>query len=300
MKQRKVEKTSPVVEQATTNGQEGPLPREPPLTNGAPFPARPDRLVIILLLMGLVNVFTLWKYSKNAKGGTLAIDLPELNVLPESFAEILTVSRVFSVVVTSGMAVHLYFTNNYPLVRNWKNEIVHVRRLKRFTTFTVWSWGILTLYFVWATYLTFSDPSGRSRWFPVLFEVCFCAAAQVTLVVHFILIPVARRKDKYRLSRLLNWRALTLHYANIVMMLIEAVLTQYPIRRQHWIFFLAFGNAYMLFALFWYQIMGVFYYFFMDYNRFWWSPFAYLGLVLIFAAIYFGCAFVHELLEVTL
>ena len=105
-------------------------------------------------------------------------------------------------------------SSNYPLVASNYGFLLHVRGWRRFTSFTCWCWALLTGYFWWAAALSArawqSGAPARSAWLPVLFEVCLVTAVLVTLVVHFVLVPVARRKDKYRLKRLLDWRALTL------------------------------------------------------------------------------------------
>mmetsp|Transcript_9289 Transcript_9289/g.20212 ORF Transcript_9289/g.20212 Transcript_9289/m.20212 type:complete len:150 (-) Transcript_9289:352-801(-) len=129
----------------------------------------------------------------------------------------------------------------------------------------------------------------KSQWLPILFEVCFCTSVLVTLVVHFVLIPVAKRQDPYRYSRLTAWRAMTLHYANVLMIFTEAFFSQLEVHLEHWVFVLAFCNLYLVFAWAWYYKTGVYYYFFLNYNRFRWAPLAYVGLVALLATVWVSC-----------
>jgi hypothetical protein len=202
-------------------------------------------------------------------------------------------TRVASLLLTSLLSVNLVVSSDYPLVASNYGFLLHVRGWRRFTSFTCWCWALLTGYFWWAAALSAhawqSGAPARSAWLPVLFEVCLVTAVLVTLVVHFVLVPVARRKDKYRLKRLLDWRALTLHYANVAMMLVEAVIGGGRVSPSHWLFALAYCNLYLVFAWGWGYSTGVFYYFFLDFSKFRWAPVAYVGLFLALKALWHAC-----------
>ncbi|GBG26835.1 Hypothetical Protein FCC1311_030572 [Hondaea fermentalgiana] len=294
--------------ETNTDGQPVPV-----AGHGPPPKLSLPRFLLVVLTVSAMDVSVLTWYAEERLEAAeapqsidealalLGVDVPERDVTDQASLA-LTVSRLLFAFAATILTVHIYATNNYPLVRSNYGNIVHIRRFKRFTTFTVWSWTLLTAYFLLAaTHSLGVAPafmSGRSRWLPVLFEVCFSAALMVTLVVHFVLIPMARRKDPYRLSRLLNWRALTMHYGNLAMMLVEATLSGLPMKREHWIFMVVYANMYVVFALIWHYATGIFYYFFMDYTRFLWAPLAYVGLVGIMGVVWLACVYFVEALDV--
>jgi len=163
----------------------------------------------------------------------------------------------------------------------------------RFTKFTCCSWGLNTLYFnlilVHSAAVCFGF-DGIPVFVHVLFEVCLTSGFLVSLVFHFILVPIARKKAPERLPKLLGWRSMCLHCANIIMLVIEAFLAGWHVVPRHWLYGLAYCNAYLVFTIWWFHQNGIFYYFFMDYKRFKWAPLAYIFLFVGHAAVWFLCS----------
>mmetsp|Transcript_12647 Transcript_12647/g.24529 ORF Transcript_12647/g.24529 Transcript_12647/m.24529 type:complete len:329 (+) Transcript_12647:81-1067(+) len=290
-------------------------PAGPGKSHGPPPKDSVLRLGLVLATIATLDVAMLRYYMSSASDASLDtlksassimevlqildVDVDERDVTGGG-SKILLTTRVLSTILAVAIAVNIYVTNDYPKVRSNFGEIVHIKRWKRYTTFTVWSWTMLTFYFLFSIFYSLNvEPFGsHSRWMPVVFEVCFSSALMVTLVVHFVLMPTARRKDPYRYARLSNWRALTMHYANLLMMLVEATLSGLPMVSRHWIFMLCYANVYVSFALFWFKMMGIFYYFFMDYTRFAWAPLAYAGLVGVMYIVWVACTFFVEAIDI--
>ncbi len=204
---------------------------------------------------------------------------------------ILLISRVLSAGITSGLLHHLVTTDDYPIHKSDYGYKLHVKGWKRLSTFTVWCWTLLTVYFGVVVFdavlaIFFRQGKSESVWLPVLFEVCFCCAILVTLVVHFVLIPAARRKDAHRLSRLLGYRSLTLHYANTCLVLIEAALSGFPVVVSHVAFAVVFCDAYLFASFLWYMKYGVYYYFFLNYEKFRYVPVSYFVLFSVFGLLW--------------
>lgn len=163
-------------------------------------------------------------------------------------------------------------------------ELLHFQRL---TTFTVWCWILIGLYSLCASLCSFGAlfcESCLSEYFlwvtAILFEVSFTFAFLVTSVVTFLLVPAAKAKQ-LPVKMFFTPIPVILHNLNSVFMAIEMVLNRLPVFWTHLSFVQCFGLAYVLFAwLYVYKKLGVFYYFFLDYNR----PYAvawYLGLFLL-------------------
>ena len=147
--------------------------------------------------------------------------------------------------------------------------------MARFTTFTVWSWLLQGIYFTLSAYISASHlslvPLNRelaqsvldSTW--VLYEVCLSTSILITVVVTFVLFPVAIKAGSEKL--LLYNDALLMHNANIIFMVSELILTAVPVNPFHFVFAILWGALYVVFSWFWLGSTGVVYYFFLDYRK---------------------------------
>lgn len=191
------------------------------------------------------------------------------------------------------------------LQRNNTPKAVKLIYLERLTAFTVWSWILQGFYFTLASYCSIEaglkDVYGSTALPPmpiflqrltwVLFEISFPVAFLVSLVVTFVLIPGAK-KNKMPLDLFFSVFSLMMHNCNIWYMAFEFIANQLPFVGWHVCFLLFYALSYAVFSWFWHYYKGIYYYFFLDYERpgaiFW-----YIGLVvgvsLLFAAGY-GCA----------
>lgn len=168
------------------------------------------------------------------------------------------------------------------LMRDGSNKKVHLKHYERFTTFTVWCWGIQGIYYAIASFVSLSDagwlpqalsPSPTSvpvvvacqaAW--VLYEVSFSVAFLVSAVVTFVLIPATVRRGLL-LDSFYLLLPLIMHNLNALNMALELSLNSLPFCTAHGVFVLLFGMSYVLFSWYWFSRRGIFYYFFLDYER---------------------------------
>jgi hypothetical protein len=165
-------------------------------------------------------------------------------------------------------------------------KVVKLLGYERLSTFTVWSWTLIGIYFVLTSYCTvvtllhqeknISIFILQSSW--ILFELSYPISFLVTLIVTFVLIPPAISRGTHQ--PLFSSPSLLMHNANVVMMTIDNLLNQLPFTMSHAVFGILYGLLYAIFAWAWYQHKGVFYYFFLDYE-FKGAELCYLGLILV-------------------
>jgi hypothetical protein len=155
--------------------------------------------------------------------------------------------------------------------------------MQRLTTFTVWCWVLLSSYFAIAAlcsimvlFLDAQVPVFMARVACVMYEATFASAYIVTMVVTFVLIPAASKRNMPT-HTFFDPIPVLLHNANVIFIGIETLMNRAPLFGAHFPYGQLFGLAYVVFAWYWYTKIGAFYYFFLDYNR----PYAsvwYLGL----------------------
>lgn len=144
-----------------------------------------------------------------------------------------------------------------PASRLPKRSVV-LRGFMRLTTFTVWCWLLVGLYFL-AALLPPLAIVART-----LFGVAFACSVLVTVVVTFILMPFHRAHRSAGNEHLTQWRSVVYHNLNSVLMGIEfAVGARTPELAGLPVAFL-WGCAYVLFARAWFSRIGMYYYFFLD------------------------------------
>lgn len=195
---------------------------------------------------------------------------------------------------------------------NGKPVKLLMRYGERFTMFTVWSFVLQGIYFVLATIASFSaanlinyndsnqinqsilitsettgDQSLLIRMAWVLLEVSFVISFIVSGVVTYILIPGAKRSN-LPIHNFFKWTSQLMHNANVIFMASEMILSRIPFHVIHIPYIALYGSLYAIFAWIWFHHRGVFYYFFLNYNR----PDAYLWYwaLLIGCCVLFGVA----------
>ena len=132
----------------------------------------------------------------------------------------------------------------------------------------------------------------RLTW--VLFEISFPVAFLVSMVVTFVLIPGCK-KDNLPTKLFFQFLPLVMHNANIAYMAFEFIANQLPFVIWHIVFMLFYATAYVIFSWIWHQLRGIYYYFFLDYER----PGAilwYLGL-LVGISILFLAGYVCSMIQ---
>ena len=199
--------------------------------------------------------------------------------------------------------LHVYFDANGIELRYLDVRITLIH-LRRWTTFTVWCFTLLFFYFALATFCSAVALFTRGDIIPnavvvltlILFEISYPTSLLVTIVVNFVLLPVAL-KNHYPTARMFRWRPLIMHNLNVLMMQIAMLMTAPPITFAHLSYVLIFGCAYAIFAWYWFIRTGIFYYFFLDYRRPY-AVFVYIGLLVVLVSFYglgyLIATFVHQ------
>lgn len=86
-----------------------------------------------------------------------------------------------------------------------------------------------------------------------------------------------------------------MHNANVIFMAAEFMINDIPLKFVHFPFILMYGVTYVIFAWIWHYYSGIFYYFFLDYDRkdaVAWYTGLLLFMMLIFS-IAFACSYVR-------
>lgn len=116
---------------------------------------------------------------------------------------------------------------------------VHFNGLRRFVTFTTWSWILQGLYFGLVTVLQLRLMSNTSPWHTfaielaeILFELNLSVAMLVSSVVTYVLIPSAL-KAGMNANLLLGIPALLMHNANLLFIVSEVLFNQVEVRMHH-------------------------------------------------------------------
>jgi hypothetical protein len=165
-------------------------------------------------------------------------------------------------------------------------KTVKLHGLERLSTFTVWSWTLIGIYFALTSYCGIMSLIGKENNIPlillqlswIIYELSFPISFLVTIIVSFVLIPPAIARGTHQ--PLFSTPSLLMHNANVVMMTLENLLNIIPYSYSHAVFGVLYGLLYAVFAWGWYHHKGVFYYFFLDYE-FKGAEFWYLGLILV-------------------
>ncbi len=96
-------------------------------------------------------------------------------------------------------------------------------------------------------------------------QVSFSCAFLVTFIVSFVLIP-GIKKQGLPVVHFFKFFPLLFHNANIMLMITDTLLSKTKFCLWHFPFAVLFGCCYVVFQWYWFQVIGVFYYFFLDYH----------------------------------
>jgi len=189
-----------------------------------------------------------------------------------AFLAIITYTVVFMFVDKEGLRLQLVNPAD-------KLIDVHLFGIQRFSAFTVWSWTLQGVYFLLVTLCAVADkysPALKAllaphQWLLTrliwgAFEVSFAMSFMVTTVVTFILIPSARRNYLPH-DNFFKILPLLMHNFNVVFMCAELFFNKLPILLSHNALCFWWGMVYTIFAMYWFQLHGFFFYFFLDYSK---------------------------------
>lgn len=158
--------------------------------------------------------------------------------------------------------------------------------LERFTPFTVWCWSLLGIYHVLVTLagtaemlqkyqyvgplvdilVTLTTSTLYVRLTTVCFQISFSMAFLVSSIVTYVLIPGCKSQG-IPVDLFYQPLPLLFHNANVVVVVMEGLLNSIHFVPAHFLFVVLFGTAYVVFSWWWYEVKGVFYYFFLDYEH---------------------------------
>jgi hypothetical protein len=172
------------------------------------------------------------------------IDMPPVSLQEVGTSDVVSLHAVLSLrLICAAVALYtlwcVYF-NRAGLELSYRGATVRLYRLSRWTTFTVWCFTTIFLYFALAAYCSGMSLAGRSQ--PIhpaivqatliLFEVSYPMSLLVTVVVTFVLIPAALRTD-HPIPRMFRWRPLMMHNGNVLMMQLAMLIAPPPVTLSH-------------------------------------------------------------------
>lgn len=264
-------------------------------------------LAIVVALLAVVISSSLLTLSvKNLEWDSVSIkSISESNVVS---SPTILYYRILCALVVWTLNAYLFFDPKGLVIslmgRDGQMKTLKLVGIQRFTMFTVWCWTAQGYYFVMASIcsilsiwnLSVRDVISIANYSPivedllvkatwVLFEVSFAMAYLVTVVVTFVLIPAVKQRQQPSTTFFLI-PALVMHNLNVITMTGELLLTDMSFALWHFPFVLLFGCSYIIFQWIYVHRSGVFYYFFLDYDKpgaiFW-----YIGLIVGVAIFFF-------------
>jgi len=190
--------------------------------------------------------------------------------------------------------IGLFIDTKYFPGSSLKAKRVHIKGLSRLTTFTVWSWCLIGVYFTVASAastmalcgISLSESSARPWWAVAglalswgLMQVAFSASVFVTVIVTFVLLPMIT-KSGIKTDIMMSPRALLMHNANVILMMTELLFGRHTVEVRHVGLTVLWGATYVLFAWYWQRRTGIYFYPFLDHTLVWWKACGcHLGLV---------------------
>jgi len=144
--------------------------------------------------------------------------------------------------------------------------------LSRLTTFSAWSWMLMTLYLLGVTTCSVLALAGTSQedslllqlfctllW--ILYGISLTSSLLVTVIVTFVLVPESL---KTRSPAILNWKSLVIHNCNVFFMATELLFNDLPLNFNHFPFAILYCLSYAVFSWWWLRRTGMIYYPFLD------------------------------------
>jgi hypothetical protein len=190
-------------------------------------------------------------------------------------------------------------------VLDFETKIYGPRRLfgtNRLAAFTMWSFGLLGIYFAIAAYVTWSHILGADVPGIVLLicpaalaASCACALL-VSVTVTFILIPEANKRGD-NISHYFLWDNQIMHNGNVIILGVELLVTDISVGLAHISFPVLFGAAYVTYSAFFAMSKGGFYFYdFLD-PRLNGAPIIHLILLAVLAGVYIGVVMLAALVD---
>lgn len=253
-------------------------PSEPSLVRGRYYGVLygfwPTFVWTLLILGGLVGLNVFW-----ADEGTLGFSQLDPRTAVESStllpnARALLLFRVVCLLLTSipcGLSVVIYRQK-----RKEAGEPLVLGGLEILLIFcTLWTWCLKTFYFFLATivsalyvYCGWVPPFWVTASLWVIFDMAFGMAWLVFWAVWVFLMPFSFLAGQMAVFKeMLTPLPFYYHNANVLLMTLELMFSRWTMNEEHCIFPVYFAYSYLYFNWYLYSKMGVWIYFFLDYNR---------------------------------
>ena len=186
----------------------------------------------------------------------------------------------------------MHYTEQYHFKLHWqacqpvpkrsclKRQACEFRGLNWLSTFTVWNWLLIGLYFLLASIATTAalladheekeffkssaQPFFAFIW--AIYQVAFSCSLLVTVVVTFVFVPNAYNRTGHSPERFFTRWNVAMHNLNVVLMSVEFMFNNLPIMTGHWPLCVIWGSIYWLFVWGWYSKTNFYPYFFLDHT----------------------------------
>jgi len=265
-----------------------------------------DRTVATLSLVALVSAISLvwviigpWQPSSPALS-----EVSSSQVIPDvALALFRTVAAMASLIT-----LFVIGTDKDGLTYNvldYETKIYGPRKLfgtNRLAAFTMWSFGILGIYFAMAAYVTWSHILGTDVPSVILFmcsaalAASYACALLVTVTVTFILIPESNKRGD-NISHYFLWDNQIMHNGNVIILGVELFVTGITVGLGNISFPVIFGAAYVTYSAFFAMSKGGFYFYdFLD-PRLNGGPIIHLILLATLASLYIGVTVLEALVD---
>tara|TARA_B100001250_G_scaffold49018_1_gene38426 strand:- start:4340 stop:5254 length:915 start_codon:yes stop_codon:yes gene_type:complete len=264
-----------------------------------------DRTAATLSLVAFVaGISLIWAVIGPGHSAASISEASGSQVIPSTtLAMFRTIAAMASVFTLSAIASNKEGLNYNVL--DYETKIYGPRRLlgtSRLAAYTMWSFGLLGIYFSIAAFVTWSHILGTNV--PdILLVACpaalaaSCASALlVSATVTFILIPESNERGD-NISHYFLWDNQIMHNGNVIILGAELLVTDITIGLSHISFPVIFGAIYVTFSAFFAMREGGFYFYdFLD-PRLNGAPVIHMILLAVLAALYIGVILLTSLVD---
>ncbi|KAJ1637023.1 hypothetical protein T492DRAFT_834836 [Pavlovales sp. CCMP2436] len=204
-----------------------------------------------LLVIGCVLIWavaTAWSVQRMSRLSAASFRAP---APPSSLVQL--AFRACCCTAWLGTLLHSYLDSNF-LEISHRGRTASLRHGGRFITFTLWCNCVLALYWMCAAALSVTSALGVPAPFWVsataliTWEIAFPLSWLVAIIVSYVLIPVAMKKEPHKVEILLRWRPQVLHNGYVLACTVEMLLSAPPLVWEHFPIMILFGTTYLAFA----------------------------------------------------
>lgn len=252
-------------------------------------------LLVISLFIG--SIYFIQNYNLELTNLTLE-NIISSNIITNEFLLLFRLISFLIVVITLFIVINDSIGLKLAIPgRNGIIKHITLHGYERLSTFTVWSWILIGIYFGLTSYCGILSYFNYKHYISnniliiswILYELSFAVSYLITIVVTFVLIPSAKSRNSHHVF--FTTPSLLMHNANVILMTLDSLLNLLPYLYSHAVFGILYGLCYAIFSWIWFYYRGVFYYFFLDYEfkgAFFW----YLGLCFVVFYLFYFILFI--------